>query len=269
MKFITAFFMAWGGFLSIPCPVKKWDEAQRKLMLVFLPMAGLVLGILWYVIFRVMYHFKLPVMIISAVLTAYPFLASGFIHLDGFMDCCDAILSRRSKEERLRILKDSHVGAFAVIMVVMLFMFYFSAMTSQLNNSVGILKFSQMDMVAIIFIPVVSRAMSAFAVLTREPLSQSQYHTFKKQENRKYYIAVIIIAILAQLISILYYSNIGNPVKQEGIWKSLFAIFCVENLAHALSLEWCKENLGGMSGDISGFAITVSELAAIVTLAII
>ena len=31
MKYVTAFFMAWGNFLKIPCPVKKWDEKLNKL----------------------------------------------------------------------------------------------------------------------------------------------------------------------------------------------------------------------------------------------
>ena len=35
--------------------------------------------------------------------------------MDGFLDTCDAIHSWKGPEERLRILKDPHVGAFAVI----------------------------------------------------------------------------------------------------------------------------------------------------------
>ena len=41
------------------------------------------------------------------------------------MDVCDALLSRRDKQEKLRILKDPHTGAFAVISVVMLFIVNF------------------------------------------------------------------------------------------------------------------------------------------------
>ena len=37
------------------------------------------------------------------------------LHLDGFMDCCDAFLGGFSRERRLEILRDSHVGAFAVV----------------------------------------------------------------------------------------------------------------------------------------------------------
>ena len=43
-EWITAFFMAWGMFLAIPCPCRRWDERARQKMLVCLPLVGLVVG---------------------------------------------------------------------------------------------------------------------------------------------------------------------------------------------------------------------------------
>ena len=40
MRYITAFFMAWGNFLVIPCPCKLWDSRLNRLMLAFLPEIG-------------------------------------------------------------------------------------------------------------------------------------------------------------------------------------------------------------------------------------
>ena len=60
---------------------------------------------------------EMPVVLTAAVMTVYPFLISGCIHLDGFMDVNDAVMSRRPLEDRQRILKDSHVGSCAVICV--------------------------------------------------------------------------------------------------------------------------------------------------------
>ena len=42
------------------------------------------------------------------------------LHLDGFMDSCDALLGGFDRERRLAILRDPNVGAFAVIGVVCL-----------------------------------------------------------------------------------------------------------------------------------------------------
>ena len=39
--------------------------------------------------------------------------------MDGFLDTCDALHSYRPRERKLEILKDSHIGAFAVIMLAL------------------------------------------------------------------------------------------------------------------------------------------------------
>jgi adenosylcobinamide-GDP ribazoletransferase len=41
-------------------------------------------------------------------------LATGLLHLDGFCDLCDGLFGGASAEERLRILKDPHLGTFAL-----------------------------------------------------------------------------------------------------------------------------------------------------------
>ena len=45
-----------------------------------------------------------------------PVLVTGGIHLDGFLDTADALSSWQPWEKKLEILKDSHAGAFAIIM---------------------------------------------------------------------------------------------------------------------------------------------------------
>ena len=117
---VTAFFMAWGMFLSIPCPAKIWDEKARPWQLIYLPLVGLLVGALWALAgFLLGMWGHLPVLA-AAILTALPFFLTGFIHLDGFMDVTDAVRSCRDLPRRREILKDSHVGSFAVIGVVLL-----------------------------------------------------------------------------------------------------------------------------------------------------
>ena len=113
MRLICAFFMCLGMFTSIPCPYRPWDEDARDWMLVTLPLVGLVIGLLW-LLFGWIGTRLLPGMS-GAVLAALPWLLTGFIHLDGYMDTCDAMLSWRPLEKRLEILKDSHTGAYAVV----------------------------------------------------------------------------------------------------------------------------------------------------------
>ncbi len=55
-------------------------------------------------------------------------LLTGGLHLDGLMDTCDGVFCVRSPEERLVIMRDSHVGAFGVLGAVCLLLVKFAAL---------------------------------------------------------------------------------------------------------------------------------------------
>ncbi|MCQ4636675.1 adenosylcobinamide-GDP ribazoletransferase [Anaerovorax odorimutans] len=266
MKAVTGFFMAWGNFCAIPCPCKKWDEDARKHMLVMFPVIGLMMGLLWYGLFIVLQASHIAHPLAAALLTAYPFLVSGFIHLDGFMDCNDAILSRRPLEERRRILKDSHVGAFAVITAILLFLVFFAAIWSALERE------APWVMVSLIAIPVLSRAASARAVLAHEPLSTSQYEkTFDSEKNKGAKWIVTMIWIAAALLLIAGGSALGADagLRWTASLRTFAVLAAVELAASVISSAYGRKQLGGMSGDIAGFILVWSELAAVVSLAVI
>lgn len=262
MKIITGFFMAWGNFCAIPCPCKKWDEKARKQMLVMFPVIGLIIGALWYALFLLLKAAGIPVPLSAALMTAYPFLASGFIHLDGFMDCNDAILSRRPLEERQRILKDSRVGAFAVITAILLFMVFFAAMWSLIDQGGG------SAIWCLVLAPVLARALPARDIMAMRPLSTSQYEqSFEDGKNQTYkwvLTAIWLVAALALLTAGRYLDLRcgGNAFQAAGVMAAA-------QLAVALiSGAYARKQLGGMSGDIAGYMLIWSELAAVVSLSV-
>ena len=159
--------MAWGNFCSLPCPLKRWDNRAKSLMLGFLPSVGLIIGLRWAVIYFALVYLGFPYLPIVFMVTFLPFALCGFIHLDGFMDCSDAIMSRRPLEERQRILKDSHTGAFAVVSLIFLLLAYYSCVSTAVG--VGI------DFVNMVMIVVLSRSVSGIHVLLCKPMKQSQY----------------------------------------------------------------------------------------------
>ena len=115
-KYLHALVMCQSMFCAIPAP-QLWDEKAKDKMLLFLPIVGLEIGLIWAVLAWLCNYLKLPVLIVGLILAAYPYLVTGFLHLDGFMDVTDAVKSYRSLERRREILKDSHVGSFAVIVL--------------------------------------------------------------------------------------------------------------------------------------------------------
>ena len=100
-------------------------------------------------------------------MTFLPFALCGFLHMDGFMDCSDAILSRRPLEDRQRILKDSHTGAFAVISIVFYILAYFAFASTAIT--IGI------DFANMILLVCLSRSVSGLHVLIAKPMQTSQY----------------------------------------------------------------------------------------------
>lgn len=237
MRLIRAFFMALGMFTALPCPYRPWDEDARDWMLVMLPAVGLVLGLLWYALGTL--GLRLLPGVSPALIAALPWMLTGFIHLDGYMDTCDAMLSWRPLEKRLEILKDSHAGAYAVVGLALLMLFS--------RDAAGGLH----DLRALLFVPVISRCGSAFSVLTLRPIGHSQYAEMKSNAPQRF--AVLAIWLAAMLLC--------------GLWLRRAALaLLIETAAYALAMTWVYRTLKGVSGDVAGFALTVSECAALIAL---
>ena len=89
-------------------------------------------------------------------------LLTGFMHLDGFMDVSDALLSGREREEKLRILKDPHAGAFSVVALVCLLLFQTAAAHAALSRGGSL--------AALWLLPVISRALAGLSLMSLAPL---------------------------------------------------------------------------------------------------
>ena len=240
-RLVTAFFMALGMFTALPCPYRPWDEDARGLMLVCLPMVGGVIGLLWGLLSLL--GMRLLPATSAALLAALPWLLTGFIHLDGYMDTCDALLSWRPLEQRLRILKDSHTGAFAVVGLGILLLFSYDSAKSIVQS---------VDLRALVLIPVVSRCGSAFCVLALRPLGHSEYAAMEEKAGlRNIVIGMWCVAMIAGFLWL----------------RGLGVVLAVETLAYALAMAWAYRTMKGVSGDLSGFALTVAECAALIALA--
>ena len=103
-QFLHAFFMCQSMFCAIPCPCKIWDEDARDKLLWCLPLVGLEIGLFWWALGLLCGLLGLPQAVTGIALCAIPFFATGFIHLDGFMDVTDAVRSYRDLARRREIL---------------------------------------------------------------------------------------------------------------------------------------------------------------------
>ena len=250
--FLTAFFMAWGMFWIVPCPVKWWDERARIGMLLFLPAIGLMIGAVWALCgvgLNALFPAGRGVLFSAGVMTVIPFILSGFIHLDGYMDCADAVLSRRDLAARRQILKDSHVGSFAVIALAILFLLEFAVL--------GDGRLSGRRLWCLPFVCAASRAWSTFAVLYFRPLPGSSYERmFSGGVSGSVNTAAAVLLLALAVVPIVIFGRCG-----------LCAV--IGMIGSALTVAYIRHDLGGMSGDVSGAGITAGELCALAALALL
>ncbi|NBD22371.1 adenosylcobinamide-GDP ribazoletransferase [Paenibacillus sp. T1] len=76
----------------------------------------------------------MPSMPAAVLLLGFWVLLSGGLHVDGLMDTADGVLSHRSRERMLEIMKDSRVGAMGVLAAIMLLLFKFSLLAAWLDD---------------------------------------------------------------------------------------------------------------------------------------
>ena len=242
--YFHAFVMCQSMFCSIPAPQISDDKAKDK-MLLFLPVVGLEIGSLWALLAWACRVLNLPVLITGLILSAYPYIITGFIHLDGYMDVTDAVKSWRSLERRREILKDSHVGSFAVIGIVLLMIAQLALFASAPDHA---------NPLILIFIPAVSRCCSALAVTGLKPMSTSQY---ADQQKPKSHMAVLMAMLMIFLAAgFLLCGKFGFSL-----------VGCL--IGYGFALWRAYKSLEGMNGDISGYALTIGELCAVAVYALI
>lgn len=250
MKLINAFIMALSMFTIIPMPYKKWDDDGVRHMMKLYPLVGLIVGLIHYVVYKITSIFNISTMLITAITMITPFIITGMLHLDGYMDVCDALLSRRDKKEKIRILKDPNTGAFAVISLAILFVIDFAATYTLVDNKVNI--------IGLIIIPIISRSLMGLMLLKKESMKESSLGSYFKKGTGKLDIVILYLFLLIASLSFIYF------IGYKGFIVSLFMI-----LSAIISVNKSTKELGGMSGDSAGYGLVISELIGVLLLSII
>ena len=243
-RYFRAWLMCQSMFCAIPSP-QLWDEEAKDKMLLFLPVIGLEMGIIWVGLAWACRWLVLPAPLTALLLSTYPYLVSGFLHLDGYMDVTDAIRSWRDLQRRREILKDSHVGSFAVIGFGLLLLAQFACFLAVP---------AQTESWILLGIPAASRCCSALAVMGLKPMSTSQYAGRRVSKPQ--------MLTVAMLLGILVFGGFLLCGRY-----GICLLACVAGYGAALRKGY--RALEGMNGDISGYALTIGELCAVAVYALV
>lgn len=262
MKIIRNIIVAFALYSRIPMPIFTWKKEDMEYSIAFLPFIGLVIGAIEYLCFNVSLILNIPIFVKTMIFTLIPLIITGGFHVDGFMDVNDAFNSYKSKEEKLEILKDPHIGAFSVISLVIFGGIYVTSAYLlfygiDANKEITHIWQSNLIVVACLSFYVSRIAGGLCSLLLKHGKKEGMLHSETKDANKKSVIILIIQLIIA-----------GIAIFAVNHFAFVCATICI--LLFTLYFRnRCYKEFGGITGDTAGYYITVSEGILLMCLAIL
>ena len=241
--------IAFSMFSNIPVPQFEWKEKDMKYMMLYFPFVGIIIGLISFLWWMFCQKFSVERICFALIGAAIPLFISGGIHADGYMDTMDAFHSFQGKEEKLRILKDPHIGAFSVIKLLLYYLIYVGAYSEIQGMRVILL-------VSLGFF--LSRTLSAVStVCFQGAKTDGLAHLFSSQSDKRTGKFVFFIQFLVCSVSVIYISPlIGSCILSA----SLFLLFYYRRR--------CMKEFGGITGDTAGYFLLLCEEAVAVIAAL-
>ena len=241
-NWLCSLAVAFSLYSKIPMPRVEWTKERMEYAMCFFPLIGLVVGAAYWLFGTACGALGLGETVFYAGAgTLIPLAVTGGIHMDGYLDTCDALCSYGSREKRLEILKDPHTGAFAVIRCGM-YLLGFAAVFSLLPPE-------RLGMAAGIF--TLSRALSGFAVVSFPKAKRDGLvATFSENAaKREVQVCSVVWGLLALGI----------------IFRTAGAEVCLACGLAAGAAFWryravAFREFGGITGDLAGYFLQRAEL---------
>ena len=241
MRVIRSFVIAFSTYSRIPMPQVEWSDENRKYAMCFFPLIGTAIGLLLWGWLWLCDALGIGMLLRGAVGALLPLLVTGGIHMDGFMDTSDALASWQSKERRLEILKDSHVGAFAV-MGCAGYLLLHAALLSEAAVTDGPMLLAGL---------MLSRAMSAWALAAfKSARPKGMLDSFAQVAHKR---MVTMGCIAYTAVCALLWALCSGWLALACLLTAALCLLYYRHMA-------CKQ-FGGVTGDLAGWFVQITELA--------
>jgi adenosylcobinamide-GDP ribazoletransferase len=217
-------------FLSvIPVKFKRVNDKEIVQSMVYFPVAGILLGLILCGINYLLSLLKLPSLSKDIILIVSLIFLTGGIHLDGLSDTLDAILSRKNRDEMLKIMRDSRIGVMGALGIVSIILLKISFLYS-IDNAI--------KPISLILMCSLSRwslviAMFKFSYAREEGKAK----IFTQGINLKIFILSTLIALICVF----------------AIWKlkGLLLLAVTATCTYIIG-KFVSEKIGGITGDTLG-----------------
>ena len=229
-------------------PRIEWNEKSMKYSMCFFPFVGIVIGLLSVFCMWLMNKLGFGSIAIAVILTVLPIIINGGIHMDGFLDTIDALSSWKTKEERLNILKDPHMGAFACIYGIVYILIAFGLFGEVTAKEIIYTAFGY----------VYSRILSGISVVTFKKAKRNGMLAATADAAYKNVKWILIGELILLAVFMLYY-NLLMGVACLAVGALIFIYY------RFMSYRY----FGGITGDLAGFFLQICELAILFAVVIV
>ncbi|WP_019616726.1 adenosylcobinamide-GDP ribazoletransferase [Psychromonas ossibalaenae] len=229
-------------FTRLPIPgFIQFDEKQFHKAAAYFPVIGAiaacVMAVSFY-LFQLIFNVEISLILVLAAAV----LLTGALHEDGFADCCDGFGGGCNTQQRLHIMKDSQIGSYAGVGLILLTLLKIAAL----------LKLTELDW------PVLYTGLFASQIMSRGCtlliMQSSLYVRLQKDGKAKG---------LAKKLPLHYLFLAGavslSPLLLFTLLQAVLVVFTL--LIITLLLRFYFDNkLGGYTGDCLGLTQQVTEV---------
>ena len=223
---------------NLPC-----NQENFRRGIVFLPLIGFLIGVMQYGFIYLLKEI-LPSSIVAIIATLIPIIITGALHIDGLGDTFDGFFAfTKDKHRIIEIMKDSHVGTFAISAIIANMLLQYSAIEYLITKDAF-----EVLLVAIMF-------SKLFVILTGRWGKPA-----KAEGSGNLFVGNMSIIVL--IISIVYSLLIGSIIVT--LLSSLILLFAGV-IVSILFYVLCYSKIEGVTGDTFG---ALQELTTVVMLVI-
>ncbi len=244
-KLWQSFLLAMTMYSRLPMPSAEWTESAMNYVFCFFPCVGLACGGALALLLFLCKVFHLSSFLSAVLCALIPLAVTGGIHLDGFCDTCDALGSHRDQRAKLEILKDSHIGAFALIGCVC-YLLLLTALWREVSLSLR-------TAIILCLIPVLSRTLSGLCAVTMKNARGSgllaAFTAASALRGTRAALALWLTAAAAAMLLADWRCG-GGALAAAGLMLLFYR--CVS-----------KREFGGITGDLEGWFLELCELWAL------
>lgn len=222
---------------AIPYSSEIMNQSQK-----YFAWVGLLVGLLnALILYGSVQLFNLEIGIVLMMIGSV--LLTGAFHEDGFTDMCDSFGGGYGKEKILTIMKDSRVGAYGTIGIILLFALKFYSI-----QALGTIDLFQV-LCIIVLAHTSSRFISGTMIYTHQYVTDIDVSKSKPLANKPLEGTALLTGFISVLIAFAFIPD----------WRLIFA-FALAYLGKMYMGWYFKKHIGGYTGDCLGSVQQVCEV---------